>query len=627
MSAFETLLLHAAAIAVIVASALLFRWLWVTEVPRLKREFAHALAFFDRGWDRTPPWLRRGRWVAYFIVLLSIVLAPMAYAQSGTVVDGVLDQTLVDMQGSIATWEDGIRSSLRTLFYYAALIEFAFALLMFMIKGRGDGQDLGALLIRQVVVISAFGALFELGPSLMGVLIEGLARVGQVGGDTGRLTPSGVLTVGLDTMFLMNEQIASAAWWKRQSGLGLAGFLLSVTVMMLFVWMAFQLLLLLLQAYMVMIAGLVFIAFGVNRLFRFTVQGYISYAFSTGVQLMFLYLILGLAMNAAQAVVPTIMGEGSLDGLLDRMMLATGIVFLLALLVHKVPSLAASAISGAPNLSAGDALAAGVAGGAVALGAGAAAATGVGAAAGAAKGAVQAAVAGTELAQAAGATGLKALAQGMGHAARATSSEAVAGLRSKVGMAPKSPNAVDSRGREVSNLGTRAANRLQTEKQGLLERGVAGAPPAAAGNPATTQPPASPTPPSPAGSQGAPAGGASDSAIAAPQPFGEQAPISSASESKHDASDSPRQPRRVPPPPWPGDAAPPATAPAGSEGLAHRAAERALPPESAQGMPYEDAKGASVREALNKLQAPNLPSDQAPGAGGTIQIQLDSRDD
>lgn len=570
MSALGTVLLHAAAIAVIVASALVFRWLWVTEVPRLKREFAQALAFFDLGWDRMPPWLQRGRWVAYLVVLLSIVLAPAAYAQSGMVVDGVLDQTLVDMQGSIATWEGGIRSALRTLFYYAALIEFVFALLLFQLKGRGEGQDLGALVVRQIVVISAFGALFEFGPNVMGILIEGLAKVGQVGGDTGKLTPSGVLTIGLDTMFLMNDQIASAAWWRRQSGLGLAGFALSLTVLLLFCWMAFQLMLLLLQAYMVMIAGLVFVAFGVNRLFRYTLQGYISYAFSTGVQLMFLYLILGLAMSAAQTVVPTIMGEGSLDGLLDRLMLACGMVFLLALLVHKIPAMAASAISGAPNLSTGDALAAGVAGGAVAVGAGAAALGGAGAVAAGAKGAVQAAVAGTELAQAAGATGLKSLAQGMGHAARATTSEAVAGLRSKMGLAPKSPNAVDRHGRDVSNLGTRAANKLSTEAQGVREQQAA--------------------------FPGAPA-------------------------------DTPKPPRRVPPPSLPGEPVPAAAAAAGGDRPALRSAEASPAQASDRGVPYEDAKGGSMREALHKLQAPNLPSDQAPGAGGSIQVQLDSRDD
>lgn len=145
-----------------------------------------------------------------------------------------------------------------------------------------------------------------------------------------------------------------------------------------------------------------------------------------------------------------------------------------------MPALASSIVSGSLNLGAGDLLGVAAAGGAAAA-AGAALGGAAGAAAGSTlKGATQAVAAGQGLAAAQGITGWRGLSAGLGHAMRAAGAEAGQGMRAKVGLDKRSDNAVDRFGKEISNLGTRAANRLDAQAQGVREAG-AGAAPATAG--------------------------------------------------------------------------------------------------------------------------------------------------
>jgi hypothetical protein len=76
---------------------------------------------------------------------------------------------------------------------------------------------------------------------------------------------------------------------------------------------------------------------------------------------------------------------------------------------------------------------------------------------------------GKGLAAAQGITGWKGLGAGLGHAMQAAGSEAAQGMRAKVGLDKRSEHAVDRHGKDVDNLGTRAANRIDARAQAARE--------------------------------------------------------------------------------------------------------------------------------------------------------------
>ena len=63
--------------------------------------------------------------------------------------------------------------------------------------------------------------------------------------------------------------------------------------------------------------------------------------------------------------------------------------------------------------------------------------------------------------------------KGLGHAAGATAEEAGRAAQAGMGLKPPSPHSIDTRGRPVENLGTRAANSLQIKAQQEREERVA----------------------------------------------------------------------------------------------------------------------------------------------------------
>ena len=125
-----------------------------------------------------------------------------------------------------------------------------------------------------------------------------------------------------------------------------------------FLLMAVDLLITLIEAYVVLGVVVIFLGFGASRWTTKFADGILNYAVSVGVKLMMLYLVIGALLTA---VVPTVVSQlmanaQSGNGALNSLLLGGAGVVLMLMLSKSIPSKAQSLLSGAAALGGAHAL-------------------------------------------------------------------------------------------------------------------------------------------------------------------------------------------------------------------------------------------------------------------------------
>jgi type IV secretion system protein TrbL len=258
-----------------------------------------------------------------------------------------------------ATWLATAASYANRLFGILALIEFAWTGALLALE-RTDLQGWTAALIRRMMFIGAFFALLNFGADWIPRIIESFQIVGQNASGMPALAPSDVLARGLNIAGNLLSAAASSGW-MADFGTALALTFAALLAFLGFLGITVQLVVALVESYLVIGAGFLFLGFGGSRWTAPYVERYISFAVSIGVKVMVLYLLVGAGMaltgawEAAASAIP-LSGEPAVDAL-D---IAASAVILL-MICWNAPKLCAAVLGGTPTFVGGDAV--GVVGG------------------------------------------------------------------------------------------------------------------------------------------------------------------------------------------------------------------------------------------------------------------------
>jgi len=289
----------------------------------------------------------------------------------------------------------------------------------------------------------------------------------------GELSASGIVVLGFDACFRTFDAIGAMGWGDT-AAFGLPLALAGMGILACFAIVGILYLVRVIELYLVIYGGVLLLGFGGISFTRDIPKNYLSYMIGAGTQLFMLNVVIGFGMQLVISW-PASLTQGTPDAVLRQVLQLFVGSAVFAALAWSIPKVAGSLANGAVSLGPNDAIAPAVAaGGAAAMGA-AVATGGVSAIAAATQGAMQATTSGVSLAKQSGASGIGAAVRGLGHAVGATASEAGQAAKAGLGLAPPSVNATDSRGRNVENMGTRAANNLQGQAQQVRET-KAGAP-------------------------------------------------------------------------------------------------------------------------------------------------------
>jgi len=388
------------------------------------------------------------------LTTICLLLATSSASAASTSTGGMMMDLMDQFHTASVSWTTRALQIGNWIFYTLAVLELTWAAALWVME-KDSASSLIVALVRKFMVLGFFYTFLIMAPSWIPAIINSLQDTGaQIGGTTvGAVTPMSIVGHGINVINAIWKAFSNSALGslKAMATAIVIGFLLiavSIAIMLSFIYIAIEYVMTVIESYIVVGMGLVLMGFSGSQWTRDFSQKYIGYAFSVGVKLMVLMLLLATIITVTNTwpadVRATFTGKDMFTWIQPMFMIA-GSSILMALLAIKIPSLASSLLSGAPSL-----------GGAAA----------VGAAAGAAAGVAGMAVGGAKLAGMAGAAGGAATkgiaAAAVGGAGMAQAAGAASNLATASGFTPGSAAHVGATaGNMINGLGGMAANGMK----------------------------------------------------------------------------------------------------------------------------------------------------------------------
>lgn len=354
-------------------------------------------------------------WLAVAVGGFLLFFAPCVNAQ---IASNNPSQILQQYRSFRTNWITNIWPYANTLFGLLATIEFAWSAAVMALE-KTDLQSWTAALIRKIMWLGAFYALLLFGRQWIPAIIDSFSQLGGsaagINGNQG-LSPSDVFTQGLNIAAALMDAASSSAFFTNP-GTCIAVMIAAALVVLAFIAITIQYIVAVVESYLVVSAGVIFLGFGGSRWTTPYVERYIGLGVATGVKIMILYMLIGVGLNLSGGWLDEAKGIGTSPNPSMTGFDVMGAALIFMMLCWQVPKLFAAVLGGSPALSGGDLVSTGTA---VVAGAATVASLGAGAVAAAAGGA-------------AAASG--AAAGGGGGAAGGGASSSVAGVGGGVGAA------------------------------------------------------------------------------------------------------------------------------------------------------------------------------------------------
>lgn len=207
---------------------------------------------------------------------------------------GILDQ--VTQQFLTALHHDSrlIQHAAEMLFYYLATIQLALSALWMTLAG----ESLQRFVTRLIQLIFSFGffyGLIQFGGQWIPQLFNGFIHLGQLAGVTS-LDPSSILDQG---MCISGAILKGFFGWGvlGHPWVSVVGGIICLSIVVLYGFMAAELTLVLVKSYILIAIGGLFFALGASDYTQDMIKNYFRAAIGLGLQLMSLYLLLGVGQN------------------------------------------------------------------------------------------------------------------------------------------------------------------------------------------------------------------------------------------------------------------------------------------------------------------------------------------
>ncbi len=275
----------------------------------------------------------------------------------------ILNDIVRDYESVSAAWSSALLPIAQSVFWTLVLIELVWSAIWWVVD-REDGLGVVAALLRKVLAVGFFYAFLLNGGSWTRAIVQGFSQAGAAASGVADLSPSGVFDQGLA---LANKILNAVEGLGILEGVfpSLVAALTALVVVVSFAVIAAQLLVALVEGFIVIGAGILFVGFSGSRWTKFFTERYLSYVASVGVKLFVLYLIMGVGMGIAARWAP-VLGRGGFSPIPFFYVMGGSLIFLF--LTWHIPSVAAAMMAGAVHLSLADvyypAMLAGRAGGA-----------------------------------------------------------------------------------------------------------------------------------------------------------------------------------------------------------------------------------------------------------------------
>lgn len=294
---------------------------------------------------------RRSR-VPYILGMALLVFVPSLYAQISS---NNPSQILQQYRSFRTNWMTSIWPYANTLFGLLATIEFAWSAAVMALE-KTDLQSWTSALVRKIMWLGAFYALLLFGRQWIPAIIDSFSRLGGnaagINGNQG-LSPSDVFTQGLNIAAALMDAASSSAFFTNP-GTCIAVMIAAALVVLAFIAVTIQYIVAVVESYIVVAAGVIFLGFGGSRWTTPYVERYIGLGVSTGIKIMLLYMLIGVGMSLSGGWLNEAVGIGTSPNPSMTGFDVMGAALIFMMLCWQIPKLFAAVLGGSPALSGGD---------------------------------------------------------------------------------------------------------------------------------------------------------------------------------------------------------------------------------------------------------------------------------
>ena len=337
----------------------------------------------------------RMQWAVAAGLMLLLAVAATAHAApaptptGGPGGQGYLDTISSQFQAATTGWMTTAQGYAFKIFTALAAMDLSWWGIKQVLK-KNDLADFIAGATLKIASIAFFYTIVKYAPTWMPLITSSFMDMGQAIGGSSAATasPSGVMSMAFSVVHQLYEVYNNAPGGITNIGSNLfLAIIIAVTSLLALIGfglVALQLLMTLIETYLVGGAGLVMLGFTGSGLTSSFGEKYIGYLVSVGIKLLMIYAIIGLGQNLINSELAYIAQYTGGKSLPPTDLLTVGVSMLIyGVIGMQAPGLAGSLMNGSPNMSLGN-----VAGGAAAIAGGLAAAGAAGLAgyAGATKG-------------------------------------------------------------------------------------------------------------------------------------------------------------------------------------------------------------------------------------------------
>ncbi len=264
-------------------------------------------------------------------------------------------QILQQYQSQQVAWFAAVQASATHLFSLLAGIEVAWTLTLLVLE-RSDFQSLASTLVRKIMWIGIFYALLINGQNWIPWIIQSFGTLGQrAAGINGNIAPSNVLSMGLNIFGTLLAG-ASNAGFLTNFGTAVSLVFAACVTLFAYVMITIQFVAAMVESFIVIAAGFIFLGFGGSRWTTPYVERYIGLAVSIGIKLMTLYLLIGTGMSLSNGwLAAAAQVANSQTPALSAADIAAACVIFMAL-CWMSPKLISAVIGGSPAFTGGDLL-------------------------------------------------------------------------------------------------------------------------------------------------------------------------------------------------------------------------------------------------------------------------------
>jgi len=217
------------------------------------------------------------------VAVLLLVGSATAQAQSAAVLDQVVNQ----FRNQSAGWEATLRSFALNTFGILAVIELAWASIRLAFRGSDTSEWL-AELVNQILFLGFFLALLENSVTWGQAIVDSFRQAASAAGGGG-IAPSDVFATGVN---LAQKVISQMTIWAPGASVGL--IIAGLVVEVCFALIAACMVLALVESYLIISMGVIFMAFGGTRWTKDFAVSTVRYTVSVGAKLLVLQLLVSI---------------------------------------------------------------------------------------------------------------------------------------------------------------------------------------------------------------------------------------------------------------------------------------------------------------------------------------------